>query len=117
MDIVFIEKLNVEAVVGIYAWERQVRQSILIDLEMAYDNTLPARSNDIADALDYAAVIQRVTDFVTEQKFELVETMAEEVAAMVMREFKVPWLKIRCAKPTVMSQASAVGVVIERGSC
>lgn len=116
MDIVFIRDLHIDAIVGIYDWERKVRQPVLVNLEMAHDNVKPAKSKNIDDALNYKAVIDRVSAFVVEQKFELVETMAEDIASLLMTEFGVPWLRVSCAKPTVISNAKAVGVVIERGT-
>lgn len=115
LDKVLIEDLAIEAVVGIYAWERKVPQLILISMELAHDNSIPARTQKIEDTLDYKEIADRVTAFVVEKKFELLETMAEKVASLVMQEFSVAWLKLSCKKPTVMSQARSVGVCIERG--
>jgi 7,8-dihydroneopterin aldolase/epimerase/oxygenase len=115
MDIVFVEDLRIETVIGIYDWERQIRQVVAIDLEMAFDNTKPAASDKITDTLDYKAVSKRLIAFVEASKFELVETLAEQCARIVREEFGVSWLRLRLAKPGAVRGAKAVGVVIERG--
>ena len=115
MDIVFVEDLRIETVIGIYDWERQIRQVVAIDLEMAFDNTRPAASDKIVDTLDYKAVSKRLIAFVEASNFELVETLAEQCARIVREEFGVSWLRLRLAKPGAVRGAKAVGVVIERG--
>lgn len=115
MDTVFVEDLRIETVIGIYDWERQIRQVVAIDLEMAFDNTRPAASDKIADTLDYKAVSKRLIAFVEASNFELVETLAEHCARIVREEFGVSWLRLRLAKPGAVRGAKAVGVVIERG--
>ncbi len=115
MDIVFIRELRVDTVIGVYDWERNVRQSVVLDLEMATDNRRAAASDQITDALDYAAISARVLTFIQDSEFQLIETMAEQVAAIVMREFAVPWVRLRLAKPGAVAAARDVGVVIERG--
>ena len=115
MDHVFIEGLEIETVIGIYDWERRIRQPLRFDLEMAFDNRVPAASDDIADTLDYKAVSHRLIDFVSHSDFGLVETLAERCAEIVLREFKVPWLRLKLSKPGAVRGADAVGVVIERG--
>lgn len=114
-DYVFIEDLRIETVIGIYDWERKIRQVVALDLEMAFDNTKPAASDRIDDTLDYKRVSKRLIAFVGESHFELVETLAERCAEIVMREFDVPWLRLKLSKPGAVTGAKAVGVVIERG--
>jgi len=116
MDIVFIEGLTVETVIGIYDWERRVRQPVVLDVEMAFDNTRPAASDRIDDTLDYKAVSKRLVGFVEGSSFQLVETLAERCAAIVRDEFDVAWVRLKLAKPGAVRGAKAVGVVIERGS-
>lgn len=116
MDTVFIEDLRIETVIGIYDWERQIRQVVALDLEMAFDNRKPAASDKIADTLDYKAVSKRLIAFVEAAHYELVETLAEECARIVRDEFGVTWLRLRLAKPGAVRGSKAVGVVIERGS-
>ena len=116
MDIVFIRELRADTVIGVYDWEREVRQSVVLDLEMASDNKLAARADNISDALDYAAVSGRLLEFIENSQFQLLETMAEQVAAIVLDEFNVPWLRLRLCKPGAVAQAKDVGVLIERGA-
>ncbi|HET7176856.1 MAG TPA: dihydroneopterin aldolase [Gammaproteobacteria bacterium] len=115
MDIVFIRELKVDTVVGIYDWERRIRQSVVLDIEMGSDIARAARTDRIEDALDYKAVAKRVAGYVRDSEFQLVETMAEKVAELVMQEFKVPWIKITLNKPGAVSGSRSVGVIIERG--
>ena len=115
MDVVFIEDLKIETTIGIYDWEKKIRQTVALDLEMAFDNTVPAASDRIDDTLDYKRVSKRLIAFVGESRFELVETLAERCAEIVMREFDVPWLRLKLSKPGAVTGAKAVGVTIERG--
>jgi 7,8-dihydroneopterin aldolase/epimerase/oxygenase len=116
MDHVFIEDLRIDTVIGIYDWERRTRQTIALDLEMAFDNTKPAASDAIADTLDYKAVSKRLIAFVEASSFQLVETLAERCAAIIRDEFGVAWVRLKLSKPGAVRGAKAVGVVIERGS-
>jgi dihydroneopterin aldolase len=114
MDKVFIEALEIECVIGIYDWERKIRQAVVLDLEMAFDNRVPAASDDIADTLDYKAVSKRLIQFVSESEFGLVETLAERCAAIVLGEFGVRHVRLKLAKPGAVRGSKAVGVIIER---
>ncbi|KWS04997.1 Dihydroneopterin aldolase [Lysobacter capsici AZ78] len=114
LDHVFIEGLEIEAVIGIYDWERGIRQPLVFDLEMAFDNRVPAASDAIGDTLDYAAVCARITEFVAQSQFGLVETLAERVAAIVLDEFKVARVRLKLSKPGAIRNARGVGVSIER---
>ena len=115
MDTVFIEDLRIETVIGIYDWERKIRQVVAIDLEMAFDNRKPAASDRIEDTLNYKAVSKRLIAFVEASSFQLVETLAERCAEIVLAEFDVRWLRLRLSKPGAVRGSKAVGVVIERG--
>lgn len=115
MDIVYIRDLKVDTVIGIFDWERRIRQTVSIDLEMATDIRAAAATDNIADALDYKAVSKRIISFVSESEFFLVETMAEKIAGIVRQEFNVPWLSLRVSKPGAIRGAKDVGVLIERG--
>jgi 7,8-dihydroneopterin aldolase/epimerase/oxygenase len=116
MDIVFIERLKIDTIIGIYEWERMVRQTVTLDLEMAFDNTAPAATDKIEDALNYKAVSKRLIEFVEASEFGLVETLAERCAQIVREEFGVAWLRLRLRKPGAVRGAKAVGVQIERGT-
>jgi 7,8-dihydroneopterin aldolase/epimerase/oxygenase len=116
MDLVFIEHLEVIATIGAYDWEQEIKQKLVIDLEMAHDNRPAASSDDVEHALDYATVSNAVTLHVQNNSFLLVERVAEEVATLIMEQFSVPWLKVRVTKPGAVVNARGVGVQIERGS-
>ncbi|KQB05600.1 bifunctional dihydroneopterin aldolase/7,8-dihydroneopterin epimerase [Vibrio metoecus] len=114
MDKVFIEQLEVITTIGVYDWEQQIKQKLVLDLEMAHDNRLAGKSDDVADALDYAQVSQAVIEHIEQGRFLLVERVAEEVAELIMTRFSVPWIRIRLTKPGAVPQAKGVGVIIER---
>jgi len=116
VDKVFIKGLTINAIVGICDWERAASQKIIIDIEMAKDISKAAQSENINDALDYSAVASAIDARVVEAEFLLLETMAEDVAALVMKEFSVSWLQLRISKTQAMSNCDAVGVFIERGA-
>lgn len=115
MDKVFIEGLEIEALIGIYDWERRIRQPLQFDIEMAFDNRRPAASDTIADTLDYKAVSKRLIDFVSQSGFGLVETLAERCASLILDEFAVAHVRLKLSKPGAVRGARAVGVIIERG--
>jgi dihydroneopterin aldolase len=110
-----IEGLAVETIIGVYDWEREVSQRLLIDLDMAWDNRVPAASDDVVDALDYAAVSERITGYLKGNQPQLLETAAEGVAGLLQREFGVRWLRLVIRKPGAVPAAMSVGVSIERG--
>jgi 2-amino-4-hydroxy-6-hydroxymethyldihydropteridine diphosphokinase len=114
MDTVFIEGLEIEALIGIYDWERRVRQPLQFDVEMAFDNRRPAASDAIGDTLDYKAVSKRLIAFVSESGFGLVETLAERCATLIIEEFGVAHVRLKLSKPGAVRGARAVGVRIER---
>ena len=116
MDIVYIRDLKIETVIGIYDWEREVRQTVSLDLEMAHDISRAAATDNIEDTLNYKAVAKRLIAFIGDSEFLLVETMAEQCAGIVMNEFNVPWLRLRLSKPGAVRGAQDVGVIIERGA-
>ena len=115
MDIIYISQLRVETVIGVYEWERHIRQVVLLDLEMATDVARAAATDNIADALNYKAVAKRVAAFVEGTRFQLVETLAERVAERVLDEFGVPWVRRRVCKEGALRGVREVGVLIERG--
>ncbi len=114
MDIVFIEDLAVETVIGIYDWERKIRQKVVFNIEMGTDIKPAATTDTIDEALDYKAVAKRVISFVEQSDFQLVETMAERVAEIILTEFDVRWLSLKLSKPGAVRGSKAVGVKIER---
>ena len=116
MDTVYLRDLKVDCVIGIYDWERRVRQTLYIDIDLATDIRKAAVSDDIKDTLDYKAVSKRIQQFVGESGFQLVETLAEKLADIILKEFPVPWVRVRINKKGAVRSAGAVGVVIERGA-
>ena len=116
MDIVFINDLRIETIIGIYAWERKVKQTISLDLEMGTDIRTSAATDAIDDTLNYKAVAKRLITFVGASEYQLVETLAEKIAEIVLSEFEVPWLKLAVHKPGAVRGSRDVGVIIERGS-
>ena len=115
MDIVFIRDLQIETVIGIYDWERKIKQVISLDLDMATDIRKAAQTDHIDDTLNYKAVAKRLIAFVEESRFELVESLAERICEIVMQEFDVPWVRLTLNKPGAVRGSRSVGVMIERG--
>lgn len=115
MDIIYLSDLKIDTVIGIYDWERRITQTVSFDLEMATDIRKAAASDAIEDTLDYKAVAKRLIQFVGESEFQLVETLAERVAEVILTEFNVPWVRVRLNKKGAVRHASGVGIVIERG--
>ncbi len=114
-DIVFLHDLTIETVIGIYDWERRIKQAVILDLDMATDVKKAASSDHIDDAMDYKAVAKRLIDYVSEAQFQLVETLAERVAEIVLTEFNVKWVRLRINKKGAVRYAGDVGIIIERG--
>ena len=115
MDIVFIKELQIETVIGIYDWERKIRQIVSLDIEMGADIRKSAESDNIDDTLSYKTVAKRLIDFVEASEFELVEALAEEICRIVREEFNVPWVRLTLHKPGAVRGSKSVGVTIERG--
>jgi dihydroneopterin aldolase len=113
-DTIFLRDLRVETVVGIWDWERKIRQTVSIDLEMASDIRRAAVTDSIEDTLNYKAVAKRVQQLVGDSSFQLVETLAERIAALILDEFSVPWVQVRVNKPGAIRGARDVGVMIRR---
>ena len=114
MDTIFLNDLRVETVIGIFDWERKVRQTISIDLEMAADIRRAAATDAIEDTLNYKAVAKRLIGFVEASDFGLVETLAERIAEIVVTEFDVPRVKVTLHKPGAVRGSKDVGVIIAR---
>jgi len=114
-DIIYLRDLRIDTVIGIYDWERRIKQTIVLDIEMATDIRKAALSDNIEDTLNYKAVAKRLISFVEESNFQLVETLAEEVARIITDEFSVPWLRLQVNKQGAVRGARDVGVIIERG--
>ena len=115
VDKVFLHDLRVKTTIGIFDWERRIRQTISIDLEMASDVRKAAATDQIGDALDYKKVAKRVISFVEAAEFQLVETLAEAIAKIVTDEFSVSWVRVAVNKQGAVRGAAGVGIIIERG--
>ena len=115
MDIVFIRDLQIETVIGIYDWERKVRQIISLDIDMASDIKKAADSDNIDDTLSYKTFAKRLIAFVEQSEFELVEALAENICEIILGEFNVPWVRLTLNKPGAVRGSKSVGVMIERG--
>ena len=114
MDIVFIRDLKIETVIGIYDWERKIKQQISLDVDMATDIKRAASSDNIEDTLNYKEVAKRLINFVETSEFELVEALAEQICNIILNEFDVPWVRLTLNKPGAVSGSRSVGVRIER---
>ncbi|BAW79394.1 dihydroneopterin aldolase [Candidatus Nitrosoglobus terrae] len=114
MDTVYLNNLCIDTVIGIYDWERRIKQTVYLDLEMATDVAKAASSDNIQDACDYKAVAKRLIEFVSNSEFLLIETLAEQIAQIVLNEFDVSWLRLKVDKGGAVRGAQGVGVIIER---
>ncbi len=114
MDIVYIRDLKIDAVIGIYEWEQRIQQQINVNLEMGWDNRKAAQSDDIKDTLNYKAAANLVKELVEKSEFELVEALAEHIAALLLKEMNIPWIKVSLGKPMAVTDSLEVGVTIER---
>lgn len=115
MDIIFLSGLEIDTVIGIYDWERKIKQTVVLDIEMGFDIHNAAQTDDIEHALDYKKVSDRVVEFVENSKYLLVETLIEDTASMLRREFDIPWIRIMLNKRGAITRAKDVGIIIERG--
>lgn len=115
MDIVFIRDLQVDTIIGIYDWERKIRQTISLDIDMATDISKAANTDNIDDTLSYKSVAKRLIEFIEESEYELVEALAEKICSIIREEFKVPWVRLTLNKPGAVRGSRSVGVIIERG--
>ena len=116
MDIIFLHDLRVDTIIGIWEWERKIRQTVAIDLEMSADIRKAAATDSVEDTLNYKLVAKRLQQFVGESSFQLVETLAERIAQIILDEFDVTWVRVKLNKPGAIRGARDVGVIIERGT-
>ena len=114
MDKIILTDLRIDAVIGIWDWEKRNPQTISIDLEMQMDTKKASQSDSIEDALDYKAVSKRVKQFIQASQFNLIETLAENIAKIILEEFDIQWLKLKISKPFAIKDSRNVGVSIER---
>ncbi len=115
MDKIFLTELKVDTIIGIWEWERKIRQTVIIDLEMSADIAKAAATDSVEDTLNYKSVAKRIQSFVGDSSFQLVETLAERIAGIIREEFGVRWVKVRVNKPGAIRGSKDVGILIERG--
>lgn len=114
MDKIFLRALKTEAIIGIYDWERQVRQTVVVDLEMGVDVRKAALSDSIHDTLNYKKVAKRVLSFIEASQYQLVETLTEEIAMLMLAEFPLDWIRVELSKPGAVRSSREVGIILER---
>jgi dihydroneopterin aldolase len=115
MDIIFLGGLEIKTIIGIYDWERETKQTVVLDIEMAFDIQKAAETDDIQYTLDYKKVSKRIIAFVEDSRFYLVEKLTSEIVEIIRTEFNVPWVKVTLNKKGAISGASDVGIIVERG--
>lgn len=115
MDIIYINDLRIETIIGIYGWERKTRQTVVLDIEMGTDIRKASASDNVEDTLNYKTVAERLFEFVGGSEFELIETLAEQISDILLNEFNVPWLRLKLNKQGALKGVRDVGVIIERG--
>lgn len=116
MDTVFIEGLRVEAMIGAHNWEQRITRTLILDLELACNATHAAKTDQLTETIDYKAVCERVRTFSAASRHRLIESLAEELAEVLLREFRLRWLRLAVRKPGAIAGTDSVGVRIERGS-
>ena len=114
MDKIFLRELEIDVIIGIWEWERRIKQKVSIDLEMACDARAASSADQIENTLNYRDVAKRLIEFVGGSQFDLVESLAEAVARVIVEEFRVPWTRVSVAKPGAIEGARTVGITIER---
>lgn len=115
MDIIYLTDLEIETIIGIYDWERKIKQTVSINLEMATDIRQAAEHDHIDYTLNYKEVAKRLISFVEKSEFQLIETMAEQITQIILNEFDVCWVRLKLSKPGAIRGAKDVGILIERG--
>ena len=115
MDIIFLNDLRIETVVGVYEWERKLPQTIQLDIEIGLPPAQPQRADSIDDTIDYAAVAARVRESLKQHQFLLIEAMAEHISAIILTEFGSPWTRVSITKLGLIRGIKRLGVCIERG--
>ena len=116
MDKVFIEGLQIQTTIGFYAWEKEIKQTLVVDLAMGWNTAAAALNDELAKTLDYAEISEAIATFANANSVDLIETLAERLAQYLMTTYSLPWLKLKIGKPGAVHNAASVGVEIERGS-
>lgn len=116
MDKVYIEGLSIQTTIGFFQWEKEIKQTLVIDLAMGWNTANAAVNDELAKTLDYADISIKIAEFANNNPVDLIETLAERLAKYLMESYQIPWLKLKVAKPNAVHNAITVGVEIERGS-
>lgn len=114
VDTIFVRDLRVETTIGVYDWERRIRQTVKLDIELGADIRAAAKTDHIDDTLSYRDVAARIETFIRGSEFLLLETLAEQCAELILNEFPTPWVQLTVSKPGAVAAASEVGVKIRR---
>ncbi len=114
MDIIFIHELKAKTLIGIYPWERQVTQTIQLDIEIALPTSKACQTDNFEDALDYSSIVKRINETLSQKQFSLLEALAEHISQIILTEFKSPWVKVSVAKLSMIRGVKKLGVCIER---
>jgi dihydroneopterin aldolase len=116
MDKVHIQGLSIQTTIGFFEWEKQIKQTLVIDIAMGWNTALAAENDELAKTLDYAEISEKIAEFANNNPVDLIETLAERMAKFLMETYHIPWLKLKVAKPNAVHNAFTVAVEIERGS-
>jgi dihydroneopterin aldolase len=115
MDKVFIKGLSIQTTIGFFEWEKQIKQTLVIDLSMAWDTSKAAENDELDKTLDYADISISIEKFANNNPVDLLETLAERMASFLINTYNIPWLSLQIGKPGAVHNAQTVGVSIERG--
>ena len=116
MDVIFLNEFRAETIIGIYPWEREVPQTIQLDLEIGLAHSRAGLSDDVADTIDYGLVVEHIHALLADKRFSLVEALAEHIAGMVMKDFGAPWIRVSVTKLGLIRGVKRLGITIERGA-
>ena len=116
MDIVYLNGLRCECTIGVWAWEKQIQQTLVLDIEVAADIAKAAKSDNLDDALDYQSLTEKVQQYAADHQFDLIETLVERLAELILKEFPTNWVKIKLDKGQAVKGVKNVGVIIERSN-
>jgi len=114
MDIIFLRELKIETLIGVYEWEKRIPQTLQIDLEIALPNSRAGQTDDISDALNYADIVRDIQSALASRHYNLIEALAENIAQILLKDFKAPWVKVSVAKLNAIRGSKMVGISIER---